>query len=405
MRANALSNGQHGLALLTTLTLLTLWGLYLFVGQLSAVQFQLARERAAAAAMAEARDALIGNAISRLPLGDAGYLRLPDLGSNAGVASEGQASLTFSGDARDLTVVGRFPWKTLDTSLARDSAAECLWYVVSGRFKIAPKTDALNWDTQGQIDIVDARGSLIARNLAAVLVASGRPLDGQMRTLGDPAYTNCGGNYDARNYLDSFNEADGIARRVNYFPGDINHRLAPNIDNKEFVLADTDHYNDRFLSITVDDIFTPLTRRSDFRSAVRALLDHFKAQNERSPLRSIGSKGSDALSCSAAPDKDFCDNWKEMLLLTELTPSSQITVNGVPSSEICGRVLIFGGRREAALGQSRSSPTEKADKLNYLEGLNRSSFNVPTAAAATFSGSAGDFTAASPATDLVRCLP
>ncbi|MBL8375940.1 MAG: hypothetical protein JNL91_15430, partial [Candidatus Accumulibacter sp.] len=68
---------QAGVALLALLTLLTLWGLYLFLGQLNATQFKLAREQSAAEAMAEAKAALIGDAIARSPVSEAGYLRLP----------------------------------------------------------------------------------------------------------------------------------------------------------------------------------------------------------------------------------------------------------------------------------------------------------------------------------------
>ena len=46
---------QVGVALLALLTLLTLWGLYLFVGQLNTTQFQMARKQATAAALADAR--------------------------------------------------------------------------------------------------------------------------------------------------------------------------------------------------------------------------------------------------------------------------------------------------------------------------------------------------------------
>ena len=92
-----------------------------------------------------------------------------------------------------------------------------------------------------------------------------------------------------------------------------------------------------------------------------------------------------------------------MLFLAQLSPSSQITINGLPSSQICSRVLIFGGRK--TVGQIRNTATEKADKNNYLEGNNLTSFNVPNASSTSFSGSTGNFNAASPSTDLVRCLP
>jgi hypothetical protein len=118
-----------------------------------------------------------------------------------------------------------------------------------------------------------------------------------------------------------------------------------------------------------------------------------------------GSKGTDNLNCNSAPDPAFCKNWKEMLFLTQLSVPSPITVNGVPvpSPVDCTRILIFAGRKTS--GQSRIDAVRKADKTNYLEGVNLATFTVPTTSATAFSGSTGLFVATSPSVDLVRCLP
>ena len=406
---------QRGVALLVVLTLLSLIGLSLLVGRLSAGQFQLAREERAAVAMAQAREGLIGDAISRLPLGDAGYLRLPDLGSSAGAPTEGQASLTFSGDGKDLTVIGKFPWKTLDTGALRDRQGECLWYVLSGRFKNdtdALKTDVFNWDTQGQVDIITASGDILATNLVALIVAPGSALDGQSRTPGHANYIECGGNYDVRNYLDAFDNAYAIAGQINYFSGGTNNRVATNTDNKQFVMADTDHYNDRFLFVKADDIFNPLIRRRDFSGAIASLLDDPVFRNHLKTVVLAGNKGTgkldchcNNLGCTALPGdtfQGFCENWKEMLFLTQLPVPEKIIIDGAPSLLDCQRVLIFAGRKAA--GQSRSTPDDKTNKVNYLESPNVSSFAAPTASANNFAG-ASAFDWRTPSTDLVRCLP
>lgn len=393
--------------MLAMLTLLTLFGLYLFVGQLNAMQPRMAREQEAVAALAQAKTTLIGDAISPSLIHDAGYLRLPDLGTNliggVWVPTEGVSSPNFLGNLKDLSLIGKFPWKTLGSGTLRDRDGECMWYVLSGRFKKSPATDALNWDTLGQIDIIDGSGNVTATNLAALLVSSGPALDGQSRALTDAAYAECGGNYDARNYLDSFNAIDAIGGQVNYFDGATNHRIAPTSINKRFVIADTDHYNDRFAFISVDDLFNPVMRRSDFAQAIDNLLDTPTFQASLQSIDVAGNKGTDKIVCSAAPDPGFCDNWKEMLFLTRIFPPSPITINGETSPFPCGRVLIFAGRKSE--GQSRSNDLEKADKRNYLEGLNVSSFAVPNATATAFSGSLAGFNATSPATDLVRCVP
>jgi hypothetical protein len=445
-RPAGLPQRQSGLALLALLTLFTLGGLYLFLALLNATPFQAARQQNAAAALAEARQALIGDAIARLPVGDAGYLRYPDLGS-----SEGQSSGTFLGDGIGRSVIGKFPWKTLDTMIARNAQGECLWYIVSGDIKHAAwKSEPFNWDSQGQIDIIDGSGRVIAANLAALLVAPGPALDGQERVLADATYSECGGNYDARNYLDPFDGAHTVGGQVNYFAGSTNSRVAPGTGNKAFVMAANDHYNDRFTFITVNEIFDPLLRRSDFAGAIGILqsmddptgrlLDDPAFQEHLQAIAIAGSKGTDHLNChcnqvkvtidehhietrtcgevtqeNVNDEKDeakksalaqayafqlFCRNWQEMLFLTELSAPAQVTVEGVASFGFaCKRVLIFAGRK--ANGQPRSA-AEKADRNSYLEGDNRSAFGDPAARA--FSGSSGAFDAAQPATDLVRCL-
>mgnify|MGYP006933471517 CR=1 FL=1 len=400
---------QRGVALLALLTLLSLFGLYLFVGQLSATQFQLAREEKSAAALAEARQALIDEAVTRVSINDAGYLRLPDLGVNVGAPAEGYASGTFADDGKDLSVIGKFPWKTLDTGPLRDSKGQCLWYVVSGRFKKDTdllKTDVFNWDTLGQVDVINANGAFLAVNLAALLVSPGPALDGQSRALADAAaYTECGGNYDARNYLDAFDGTNALAGQVNYYADSTNNRVASDSNNKQFVMvANYPHYNDRFTFLSVGQIFDPLIRRRDFWDAIGNLLDDVTFRAHLQTIVVAGNKGTDNLLCTSATGADnqgFCKNWKEMLLLTELPAPAMIRINGAPSGP-CTRVLIFAGRRTA--GQSRSTSIEKANPANYLEGANATSFHVPTASATDFAG-ASVFNWRTPATDLLRCLP
>ncbi len=381
------------------LTLIALYGLYLFVGQLSTTLYQSVRSQNSADALAEAKQALIGDAISTPLVRDAGYLRLPDLGSAFGVPTEGQASGAFAGGSKDFTAIGKFPWKTLATPPLQDRDKECLWYVVSGRFKVTPPTDVLNWDTQGQIDLIDGQGNVIAANLAALLVAPGAPIDGQSHALADPAYAQCGGNYDARNYLDAFDSANAIAGEVNYFAGSINHRVALNSNNKRFVLTNNAHFNDSLLYITVDDIFNSMIKRSDFAVAIASLLNNPIFQT----IPITGTKGTDSLDCSSGGfDQTFCENWKEMLFLTQLPTPSPITLYDGTSLGPCNRLLLFGGRKTAV--QSRSTGADKADRHNYLDGNNASSFSVPIAASANFSG-AVNFDWHNASVDLVRCIP
>ena len=395
---------QQGYALLFMLIILVMGSLYGVVSQLDAATQKYGRSTATIQALALAKEALIGDAVSQSPVTSAGELRLPDLGFGVGYTpKEGSSAPNFSGNNQDYSVVGKIPWKTLGIPPLRDEYGECLWYAVSGRFKKNPQTSVLNWDTQGQIDVIDGNGSIIASNVVALIAAAGPALDGQNRVSADPAYTQCGGNYDVRNYLDSYDVSNAVSGQVNYFAGSTNNRVALNSNNKQFVATNGDHYNDRFLYMMVDDIFRPIIRRSDFATQISSLLDDSTFRTHLQSVVIAGSKGMDNVSCTntSSSNTTFCTNWKEMLLLTQLSTPASITLNGAATSP-CNRVLIFAGQKTGA--QVRSSTTDKADIANYLESPNLAAFNVPTANSANFVG-ISTFAWNSPSTDLMRCLP
>ncbi len=237
------------------LTMLVIGAAALLVSSLSRSAAQLDRDQKSADVLSFAKQALIGDAVSQAPVASAGYLRLPDLGFQIGLTpSEGSAAPNFSGNSKNFSVIGKLPWRTLGLEPLRDGQGECLWYLVSGYFKNTPVTDALNWDTPGQINLADGSGNVIASNLAAVVIATGYKLDGQTRALSDPAYVQCGGNYDAQNYLDPYTSSNAVSGAINYFSGSTNNRVAPGTANNLLVMGGSTHYNDRFLPITTDEI-------------------------------------------------------------------------------------------------------------------------------------------------------
>jgi hypothetical protein len=400
---NQVRGKQRGIALIIMLVILVVGIAAVLINSLTSSKVKTARQETTAAALAQAKDALIGDTVSQPSVTSAGYLRLPDIGFGPpGITpSEGNAAPNFSGNIADYSVIGKVPWKSLGISQSRDGQGECPWYVVSGHFKNTPPTNsALNWDTLGQIDVIDGNGSVIASNIAALLVAPGQPIDGQNRTLSDPIYTQCGGNYVARNYLDSYNSSDAVAGQVNYFTGSSNNRVALDTNNKQFVMTNNDHYNDHFLFVTTDDIFRPIIRRSDFSAQISALMNdpYFLTVTP-----SGTNKGADNVNCaSLSPaNQTFCNNWKEMLLITNLPTPSSITIDGAPTAA-CTNVLIFGGQKTAA--QVRLTVTDKANSANYLEVPNLAAFAVPTATSNNFTG-ASTFNANTPSADLLKCIP
>lgn len=399
---------QQGYALLVFVTLLATAAATLTVKTLNnaGTNTQIDRDRITAAALAQAKEALIGYAITfrdtqhpQHPLN--GYLPNPDLGPGLNYP-EGSAAGSSS---RDISMIGKLPWRELGLQPLVNGNVDCLWYIVSGRFKNQYPTNSLNWDTLGQIDIIDASGNAITSNLAALVIAPGKPLDGQSRTLIDANHFRCGGNYDARNYLDAYNASDAISGQVNYFTGSTNNSRAPDTSNKTFVQASNDHYNDQLMFISVDDLFRAIIKRNDFSQEIQTFMNDLDFINEVSTITvSATGKGTGNLNCNHITDNDnqnFCNNWKEMLLLTRLSTPAAITIDSVATAP-CSRVLIFGGQKTGA--QVRLTNTDKTTPANYLEGGNLAVFATPVAMASNFSG-ASTFIASNPSADLLRCIP
>lgn len=271
-----LTGRQAGIALLALLALLGLLvGMFVF-GLGGNMAQRNAENQRSADALAQAKEALISYA-ARYPDDVAksdqpfGQLPCPDVD---GGSAEGVAELNCG--LKDRTAIGRLPWKTLGLPPLRDSAAECLWYAVSGTFKYNPKSDLMNWDTQGQIEAVAADGTTLVAGAtpmtraAAIVFAPGPILAGQDRSpAGSPAPTVCGGNYTASNYLDT-DAGSGISNSVvsstpfgltRFITASDSDRTAPT----------NDLFNDRFLVITPEEIFARRAQlRSDF---LKPLLD------------------------------------------------------------------------------------------------------------------------------------
>jgi len=405
---------QRGAVLMLMLVILVVGATAMMVNSLNSAANLSGRSSATSSALAQAKEALIGDSASQSSISSAGYLSLPDLGfsTSTTVLAEGSSPSNFAGNSAGFSLIGKLPWKKLSTPALRDSAGECLWYIVSGRFKDTPlNVNVISWDTLGQIDVIDGSGNPIASNIAALLVAPGHPIDGQSHNLLDPIYTQCGGNYNAQNYLDSFNQSDAVSGQVNYFTGSTNNNIATNTNNKQFVLANNSHYNDQFMFVTVDDIFRPIIHRSDFSQQITNLMNdsYFQAV----PISSAATKGTanvNCLSLSTTANKNFCTNWKDMLLLKSIptsmnmmtmtmSSSYNITIDG-STTNICpnNRLLIFGGQKTSA--QLRVTPTDISNPANYLESTNLSTFN---GSAGNFVGTS-TFNANSPSADVIKCL-
>ena len=429
---------EHGVALLTLVAVIALGAAVALIAMATPQSLDLKREDVTRASLAKAKDALIAYAAT---YGDShpgqvhGYLPCPDLGS-AGIGGEGGAEGSCGGS--NVTVIGRLPWKTLGVEPPRDGSGECLWYAVSGTFKSNPKTEVMNWDTSGQIEVYGPDGvTLLAgsqpeNRAAAVVFAPGVAL-GQDRQDDNPGTGQrpiCSEDYAPARFLEAAGAFNNAV--VNPTAGAVSR----------FIAGDkSGGFNDRLLVVTPADIFGAVEKRSDFLPKLTGLaqtgaqcLAQYVAANTNYPLGdhrlpwtapvSLTAYTADGYfddapnslsgrypyqvdSTKATPvpnslsanvespgcpfrtggaDEKWWENWKDHLFYALGADFKPTAAN--PSPVACGSgclqvngvagqvaVVMFAGKR--LTGQTRSSDSTKGVIGNYLEGRNSS--NHPNA--------------------------
>ncbi len=426
-----LGRREQGLALLTLLAVVALGAALALIAMANTRSSSIKRDEATTAAMAKAKEALIAYAATypdTHPGQVPGYLPCPDLGAS-GIGGEGGAEGVCG--AANVTVIGRVPWKTLGIEPPRDGSGECLWYAVSGTFKNNVKTEMMNWDTLGQIEvygpdgIVLLAGSQPQNRAAAVIFAPGAAL-GQDRQDDDPGTAQrpvCSEDYAAAHFLDAIGTINNAT--PNGSPGGVTRLIA----------GDTsDGFNDRPLIVTPAEIFAAIERRSDFAQKLETLAQNaalcvteygklnanFAAGDHRFPWTApvalagytangywgdiagslsgrfpyqvdttrtlVSNPNASPLTPAICPfasgniDENWWKNWKDHLfyaLGTDFKPTASSTSPVACSGSGClsvngvgGQVAVvmFSGKRLA--GQIRSSDADKGNLANYLEGRN-----------------------------------
>ncbi|OUD14557.1 hypothetical protein [Thioflexithrix psekupsensis] len=280
---------QTGLALIIILTLALVGGLSWLLLNLNKRQYQTSQHMQTAIALAEAKEALLGYAASYdrqfnsdgILSGYYGFLPCPDY--NTGAILEGEQDGNCGGTERNK--VGRLPWRTLGITPLRDGAGECLWYAVSGNYKVSPRADLLNWDSAGRFvfQIGDdlggtshVVGTLVTtsppfdpqRPIAAI-IAPGKRLSGQDRKPpSDPDKTKiCGGNYTTSHYLELENNIIG-EKTFTYGSLDIDKNAVENIINSQ---PYNSVINDSIIYITQEELWEAISRRQDFVQQLQCL--------------------------------------------------------------------------------------------------------------------------------------
>ena len=217
-----------------------------FVASFSVNTVRLERERKNTAALALAKQALIGRATidNSLP----GSLPCPDLvthiaGNN--MPDDGIADL-FAGNNCP-SYVGRLPWRTLGLPDLRDADGERLWYALSPNFRDYAGLVHINDTTVGTLSV---SGANPVANIAAIIFSPGAALGNQLRSGG-------ANQNNVVHYLDGINAMGG----------------------PDFVAHATDAgFNDRLATITVADLMVVVEKRVAFE-LTKALNSYFLANS------------------------------------------------------------------------------------------------------------------------------
>lgn len=486
---------HRGFALMALLVLLTLGGLYFFVNNLTPAAVAVKRQQQTSDSLNLARDALLGYALRYREdqLKDDpdthemyGYLPLPDMGTvrnnNVSCTDEGcDASrftgLTFNDDVTGIgpTVIGRFPWRMLGTGPLKDGDGECLWYAVSASHSRIRKTNpvgtsppALNWDALAHLDVVIANNTTELTSALtsahdrpiAIVFSPGAALGSQNRAAASPAtdvVTECGGNYDVKNYLDP-NDGTSLGGISNFFSGSTNSAtgdttaLAAGLkkfsaqgaiqkDNASKLWPRscpenncTTVGNDTGAILTADKLFNSLRNSSVFRVDINAMLDlmtdclrkQIASGSAVTPVvlpgvtgptdKNIGRIPSSSCYDDTKDPKGYFSNYQNQIFLaSKVSNDFKVLVDGF--EQTCAAVLLFGGQRSST--QRRTSAEvdgviETNTPSNYLEGDNLTCFTTEnnncftSGATPRFTGPSKFSAVSSSQTlsqDIVRCVP
>jgi type II secretory pathway pseudopilin PulG len=251
---------QRGGALFVMLVILIIGAAALLVSALNSSSAKSARDKTTAAALAQAKEALIAYAVN--DANRPGELPCPDFNNDGPITP----SEDYSG-SNCLGLVGWLPWKSLGLPDLRDGNGDRLWYVVANPFH-ANGTAVLNSDTPStylaqMLTLLDsATGATLQSGVIAIVFSPGAPLQGQARSPNDNNATTA-----IPNYL----EADNANLNTTFQTANNNQVPVP-----------TPAVNDRLLTIDSRDLFPPVEKR--IARETKACLDNYAASsNSRYP--------------------------------------------------------------------------------------------------------------------------
>ncbi|NKB36381.1 MAG: hypothetical protein GKR93_04320 [Gammaproteobacteria bacterium] len=198
---------QRGVVLLAMMLVLIVSTSFVLISNLNANVRQFPRQSSSMPILNEAKAALIGYAVtyperSGNPDGAPGTLPCPEIYTAALPLPDPWPTGQAGGNCSfPNTIIGRFPWATLNIEKTTDYNGEELWYVVANNYR-TPAPGAINSESAGDL-ILDGDADIVA-----LIIAPGPPLTGQNRATD-------ANKLDYANYLEGEN-ADAPPNDVNY---------------------------------------------------------------------------------------------------------------------------------------------------------------------------------------------
>ena len=211
---------QSGIALTLFLIIFVLGAAALLLSDLnnSSTKFRLEDQAQTALALAQAKEALLGFAMTYAkthPGQPQGYLLCPD--------NDGDGTADPPCSTKGNSVIGRFPWRTLGLPPLRDGSGECLWYAVSGTYKDNPKDidNLLTSDSDGLFIVKNVKDQLIAGatdidRAIAIIFAPGKALEVQNRGVTSGMETECGSTENGTASFDEVNDVNNYLDNYSY---------------------------------------------------------------------------------------------------------------------------------------------------------------------------------------------
>jgi hypothetical protein len=171
---------QHGQIIVLTVLILALGTGFLVYSMAGIRSIDYSKNAKTDAALALARDALLGRALS--DTNHPGSLPCPDAVTNIAnnVPGDGIADLLSGSNCP--SYIGRLPWKTLELPELRDGDGEDLWYALSPAFADTA-TNVINTDSIGTITAYSGSNTgVVSSRAVAIVFSPGAPIGTQARS-------------------------------------------------------------------------------------------------------------------------------------------------------------------------------------------------------------------------------